>query len=72
MFLAVVVEGYSETLKESNAVIDPDKSELILDKYSFYDVNGTGFISPMDLAFLMIELAPPIGFKDDNNLDIKH
>ena len=41
--------------------------EEILEKWCIFDPEGKGFISPEDLAFLLNELNPPIGFKNDKN-----
>lgn len=72
LFLAIVIEGYLETLKESDALINPFQMEEIIEKWSEYDPQGTGFISPEDLAFLLYELPAPLGFKDDNTHIIKN
>lgn len=66
LFLAVVVEGYLESLKEQEAVINPCQMEELLDKWAEYDPEGTGFMTPENMAFLLYELNPPIGLKDDS------
>ena len=66
LFLAVVVEGYLESLKEQEAVINPNQMEELLDKWAEYDPTGSGFMVPENMAFLLYELHPPIGLKDDS------
>jgi len=66
VFLAVVVEGYLESLKEQEAVINPNQMEELLDKWAEYDPEGSGFLTPENMAFLLYELHPPIGLKDDS------
>lgn len=66
LFLAVIVEGYIESLKENEAIITPNQMEEFIDKWAEYDPTGTGFINPESMAFLLHELHPPIGLKDDS------
>jgi len=66
LFLALVIEGFSETLRESEAIIRPDRLEDILEKWSKYDPTGSGFISPSDMYFLLLEIPEPIGLKNEN------
>ena len=61
---------------ETDAVISPLKIEEILQKWVTYDTEGSGFISPENLAFFLFELNHPLGFKEDTdslnfNLDKK-
>ena len=42
LFLALVLEGYNETLKENEAVISPDQMNELLEKWSLYESHGTG------------------------------
>lgn len=65
--MAVIVEGYSETIKENNAIISPEKVEEVLEKWCIYDTDGSGFIETEDLAFLLHDIYPPIGYKSDKN-----
>lgn len=54
--MAIVIEGYNDTLKENNAIFNPGQVEELLDKWSQFDPEATGFINPDDLVFLLLEL----------------
>ncbi len=66
LFLAVVVEGYFESLRENEAIINPQQMDSFLEKWSEYDPGGEGYLTPEQFAFLLHELHPPVGVKDDN------
>lgn len=66
LFLAIVIEGFFETLLEEEAVISSVQMQDFLTKWSEYDPTGSGFITFEDLIFLLNELPPPLGFKEDN------
>jgi hypothetical protein len=68
LFLAIVIGGYADCKKESEAIILPHQMEEFLDKWAEYDPLGTGFISPEAFAFLIHDLPPPIGVKDDTTI----
>eukprot|EP00357_Protocruzia_adherens_P002279 CAMPEP_0115018076 /NCGR_PEP_ID=MMETSP0216-20121206/28549_1 /TAXON_ID=223996 /ORGANISM="Protocruzia adherens, Strain Boccale" /LENGTH=525 /DNA_ID=CAMNT_0002389119 /DNA_START=329 /DNA_END=1906 /DNA_ORIENTATION=- len=61
LFVAVVLEGFSESTKENEASITPQQYEEFVEMWSLYDEEGTGWISVEDLAFLLHELDPPLG-----------
>ena len=44
LFLAKVVEGYTELRKENDAIITPALMDEFLVKWSEFDPEGTGFI----------------------------
>ncbi len=71
LFLALVVEGYSDTLAENEAVISPSSLEEFIEKWSEYDPQGTGFLTPEDLAFFLFEVNPPLGLKEENEEELK-
>lgn len=66
LFLAMTIEGYFETQIEEEAVINSYQLKEFLVKWSEYDPEGTGYITFDDLVFLMFELQPPLGYKEDN------
>lgn len=37
LFLALVIEGFLDTLRESEAIISPDSLENIIEKWTAYD-----------------------------------
>ena len=43
-------------------IINNDDIEYFLKKWLYFDSEGTGFISPENTIFLIIELKPPLGF----------
>ena len=65
LFLAMVIESYSESITENSAVINPYQIDDYLLKWSDYDPQGSGWVSVNDFAFLMFELNSPLGFKDE-------
>ncbi|CAD8121628.1 unnamed protein product [Paramecium sonneborni] len=67
LFLAMIIESYQECQLENTAAINPYQLEDFLLKWSDYDPQGTGWITPEDFAFLMFEINPPLGFKDENS-----
>ncbi|CAK63939.1 unnamed protein product (macronuclear) [Paramecium tetraurelia] len=67
LFLAMIIESYQECQLENTAAINPYQLEDFLVKWSDYDPQGTGWITPEDFAFLMFEINPPLGFKDENS-----
>lgn len=72
LFLAVVIGGYAESKKENEAVITPNQMEEFLDKWSEYDPQGTGFLTPEQFAFLIHDLPPPLGLKDENSVKYEY
>lgn len=70
LFLAIVVGGYVESKKESEAVISPNQMEEFLDKWAEYDPQGDGIITPEQYAFLIHDLPQPLGQKD--NASVKY
>ena len=43
----------------------------LIDNWSEYEPEGTGFMTPEFLAFLLHEMAVPLGVKDDNEKSLK-
>lgn len=39
--------------------------EELLSKWAEYDTDGTGYISPENLAFFLFDINHPLGFKED-------
>lgn len=66
LFLAVVVGGYIDSKKENEAIISPSQMDELLEKWAEYDPHGTGLLTPEQFAFLVHDLSPPLGLKDDN------
>lgn len=61
LFVAVVIEGFSASTWENTGVVTSWDYQELIKKWSIYDPNATGFIKPVDLAFLFYELDPPLG-----------
>ena len=38
----------------------------LIEKWSLYDPEGTGFLSPEDFVFLLYDMTPPLGMKEEN------
>ena len=66
LFVAVVIEGFSASTQENSGIVTSQDYLNLIEKWSVYDPNATGFITPKDLAFLIYELEPPLGKKKDN------
>ena len=54
------------SLRENEVELLPRHIDELIDKWAEYDPKATGFLTPRDFAFLLYELAPPIGFKEEN------
>lgn len=68
LLLAVAVEGFSESQKEDEAVINPTQLDEFLDRWAEYDPRGTGLIRPEEFLFILHELFPPVGVKEETTL----
>lgn len=65
LFIAVVIQGYELSLREYEAELLPRHIDDLVEKWAEYDPNATGFITPYNFAFLLHELPPPVGLKDE-------
>ena len=63
LFVAVVIEGFSASTRENSGIVTSQDFQFFIQKWSVYDPNATGFITPVDLAFLVFEVEPPLGRK---------
>jgi hypothetical protein len=52
-------------LREYEAELLPKHIDDLVEKWVEYDPSATGFISPTNLVFLLHELTPPVGLKDE-------
>lgn len=68
LILAAVIEGYTELRKENDTILPPELMDKFIDKWSDYDPQGTGFISPENYLYLINELLPPLGRKNEQTL----
>jgi len=55
------------SIKENEAALQPRDLDILIEKWSEYDPDATGFITPHNFAFMLYELPPPIGLMDQNN-----
>ena len=61
LFIAVVIQGYNMPIRENHAELMPNHIEEFIEKWSLYDPKATGFITPYDLAFILLECPFPLG-----------
>ena len=72
LFIAVVLEGFSSTNKEHTGVVTSQHYNEFIEKWTFYDEEASGWIKLEDLIFLIYELQPPIGKKNEFDQDIRN
>jgi hypothetical protein len=61
LFVAFVIEGFSSTNKEHTGFIHSLHFEEILEKWTVYDEEATGWIKMEDICFLVHEVNYPLG-----------
>ena len=61
LFVAVVLEGFSSTNKEHTGFIHSLHFEELLEKWTAYDEDATGWIKMEDICFLVHEVEYPLG-----------
>lgn len=69
--VAAVIEGLDTAKKENMGVVPGDEIERLIEYWQDYDNDATGWITLMDLVFLLYELPPPLGKRSvriDNDL----
>ena len=69
LFIAVVLEGFSSTNKEHTGLVTSENYAEFIDKWLTYDSEATGWIKVNDLIFLMLELGPPLGKRNDPDIE---
>lgn len=71
LIIAVVLEGFSSTNKEHTGLVSSQHFNELVEKWTFYDEEATGFILIENLIFLIYELNDPLGRKHEMDLDMK-
>lgn len=56
LFTAVVLEGFSSFTIENGSLVTSQDYETLIEKWSYYDPEATGWIKPKHLAYLIYEL----------------
>lgn len=64
-FLAIIIEGYSRSKIVNDLIVGKQEIDDFLQIWEEYDPDATGFISPENYLFLIKELEPPLGLKDE-------
>jgi len=64
MFVAVVLEGFSESMKDSGKAVNSDVLTELRKKWSEFDPNAKGWLSIDDVAQILHEIPPPFGFRN--------
>lgn len=59
--VAAVIEGLDTARKENMGIVQGDEIEKLIELWMEYDNQAQGWISLVDLIFLLYELPPPIG-----------
>ena len=63
LFIAVVLEGFSQVSSQHTGFINSEHFDDFLDKWKFYDKEASGWIKLEDLVFLVFECSKPLGKK---------
>jgi hypothetical protein len=66
LFLGCAIELFFDAKKENEAIIRPHQLEEFVKKWGEFDQDGSGFIEPQDYIFILYDLPPPIGLKDED------
>jgi hypothetical protein len=71
LFVAVVLEGFSSTNKEHTGFIHSLHFEELLEKWTAYDEDATGWIKMEDICFLVHEVDYPLGRLSDFDQEVE-
>lgn len=75
LFVAVIIDGFSNTLERDNKWVDYELIEDFRDKWSKFDPFASGFIKVKNFKQFMLKLGGPLGwgeeFAEDENYMIK-
>jgi hypothetical protein len=64
MFDAVVLEGFSESMQDSDKAVNTSVLNSLRSKWSEFDPKGVGWLSPDNLCQILHEMTPPFGFRN--------
>ena len=72
LYVAVVLEGFSDSsnANDDDNAIKPYQIEEFNERWADYDSNGTGWITNIQLVWILHELKKPLGYLQDN-IDFK-
>ena len=65
LFIAIILEGYQETLTQNKKLFNSTKSEEFRHVWSIYDKDATGYIYKRNFIKFMLRLGTPIGWDQD-------
>lgn len=65
LFVAIILEGFDETIVENKQVFNLQSHEKIRNAWSPYDPFASGFIRIKDFPRFMFRLGPPVGWSVD-------
>lgn len=65
--VAAVIDGLSSARKDNSGVIKKDEINKLVELWSEYDPQATGWIDVTKLVFLLYELPKPLGYGKDHS-----
>jgi len=68
LFIAVILNGYFETLDQHAQFLNPDMLGIYRDSWSKYDPDANGFMSSSNFKKLLFDIGPPLGWGKDERL----
>jgi hypothetical protein len=64
LFVAVVIEGFSESMKEEERCVNIANSSEFQQKWAELDPQATGWLDRKQAAQIIYEISPPFGLRD--------
>ena len=64
LFIAIILNGYFETVDKSKQYLDQDLIEIFKDSWSKFDPTATGFIKITEVKTFLFELNAPLGWDE--------
>jgi len=64
LFIAIILNGYFESVDKSQQYVDQDLIEVFKDSWSKFDPTATGFIPIKDVKEFLFELDAPLGWNE--------
>ena len=71
LFIAIILEGYFNTISKSQQLIEPQLIIQFKTAWSQFDPDATGVIDTAKFMEFLYELGPPLGWKESYRLKPK-
>jgi hypothetical protein len=66
LFIAVILNGYFETLDQHAQFLNPDMMQIYRESWSKHDPDAKGFMSSTNFKKLLFDIGPPLGWGADD------